>query len=235
MSLKLFHRWHPTLALRYLPMLKYISSKDKILEVGSGTLGIGPYLGKGFTGVDVEFKGPNWPKMKKVEASATKLPFKDNSFDVVINSDMLEHLPQEKRQLAINEMMRVCKKTLIIGVPIGNQAHLQDKALDQIYLQVHGARHPFLEEQTEFGLPSHKEISQSIKTAANKFKKSYQLSIIPNLNLSLRMWLMKGWISKNPITNIFFRKILLLFIPILRLFNQDPVYRKIFVIQINRA
>ena len=60
------HRWHPTLALRYLPMLKYINNSDTVLEVGSGTLGIGPYLKRNFTGVDIEFSGPKWPKMKRV-------------------------------------------------------------------------------------------------------------------------------------------------------------------------
>jgi len=213
-------------------MLKYIDSKDRVLEVGSGTLGIGPYLNKKFTGADIEFSGPKWPQMKRVIASATKLPFKDKSFDVVVNSDMLEHLPQKDRQQAINEIMRVANKTIIIGVPIGKKAHNQDKKLDQIYLKVHGERHQFLEEQTEFGLPKTSDITKSIDIAVKKHNTKYKLTIIPNMNLSIRMWLMKGWISKNPLTNIFFRKILLLVIPILRLFNHQPVYRKIFVIKL---
>ena len=62
----MFNRWHPQLALRYLPIVRYIKNSGlvnpSILEVGSGSLGIGPYLKKEFTGADIEFSGPKWPQ-----------------------------------------------------------------------------------------------------------------------------------------------------------------------------
>ncbi|MBI4990704.1 methyltransferase domain-containing protein [Candidatus Gottesmanbacteria bacterium] len=91
-SLWFFYRWHPEVALRYMPIVSEIKKLDEeisILEVGSGGLGITPYLRKKMTGVDVEFKPPFHPLLHKIEALATKLPFKDGSFDVVISIDML--------------------------------------------------------------------------------------------------------------------------------------------------
>ena len=50
-------------------------------------------------------------------ADATKLPFKDNSFDVVICSEVLEHIPENRA--AIAELVRVLKKgkKLVVSVP----------------------------------------------------------------------------------------------------------------------
>lgn len=46
----------------------------------------------------------------KVErANATKLPFDDNSFDIVINEAMLTMLPMEAKEKAIREYLRVLK------------------------------------------------------------------------------------------------------------------------------
>ncbi|AUI65503.1 MULTISPECIES: class I SAM-dependent methyltransferase [Glaesserella] len=42
-------------------------------------------------------------------ANATKLPFEDNSFDIVINEAMLTMLPQEAKEKAIKEYLRVLK------------------------------------------------------------------------------------------------------------------------------
>jgi hypothetical protein len=229
MQIPLLKRWHPMLAMRYLPVVDKIDENESVLEVGSGSLGIGPYLKRPFTGADVDFSGPTWPKMERVKASATELPFRKNEFDVVISMDMLEHLDKGVRGKAISQMMKVANKKLIIGVPIGGLAHQQDIELDRIYEERHGKRHQFLKEQTEYGLPEKKEIVGQIKTAAKDNGKKVTIKIEKNMNLIIRKWLMKGWISKNPITNIFFRKVLLLFIPILKKLNHEPVYRLIFV------
>jgi len=230
MQIPFVNRWHPVLALRYLPVVKQISKNQSVLEVGSGSLGIGPYLKRPFTGLDVNFSGPTWPQMQRLKSSATKIPKPNNSFDVVISMDMLEHLPAQKRQLAIAEMLRVANKKVIIGIPTGKLAHFQDKQLDQIYQQKHGKHNRFLKEQITFGLPEKKDILTTIKSAAKANNKTITTSITPNINLKVRFWLMRGWISQNFLVNIFFRKILIFFIPFLRLFNQSPVYRHIFII-----
>src|SRR5437868_4730302 len=82
------YRWHPKIALRYLPIVAEIQKtgfkNPSVLEIGSGSLGIAPYLKQEITGVDIDFSGPQFPLVKQVKASAVKLPFKDNSFDFVV-------------------------------------------------------------------------------------------------------------------------------------------------------
>jgi 2-polyprenyl-3-methyl-5-hydroxy-6-metoxy-1,4-benzoquinol methylase len=61
-------------------------------------------------------------KVKHVICRAEKLPFPDESFDVVILAEILEHLP--KMSVGLAEAERVVKKTgrIIITVPVGNWA-----------------------------------------------------------------------------------------------------------------
>jgi ubiquinone/menaquinone biosynthesis C-methylase UbiE len=60
-------------------------------------------------------------------ADATHLPFGDNSFDLVLCSETLEHIVNDIS--AFGELQRVCKKTCIITVPSFNnkwaQAHFR--------------------------------------------------------------------------------------------------------------
>ena len=44
-----------------------------------------------------------------IQASAEKLPWPDNSFDLVLAINTIHNLPEEKCKKAIQEMMRVCK------------------------------------------------------------------------------------------------------------------------------
>lgn len=201
-----------------------------VVEVGSGGLGIGPYLKQPFIGLDLSFDPPVTPYLIPVKASGVKLPLKTQSADVVINSDMLEHLPASLRQAAVIELFRVTKKCLIIGVPTGQAAYELDCELDQEYRAIHQAPHPFLVEHVANGLPEMGELKHLLQTAAVTLHRQVTITYMPNQNLSLRRFLLKGWVSQNLLVNIFFRKILLLGIPLMRFMNQPPVYRTICVI-----
>lgn len=96
------------------------------LDVGCGTgLALGLYKN---CKLDMKFNGcePNdvcrefWAlRGLDIEiASATDLPYKDNSFDTVIASHVLEHIEDE--ELAITEMCRVASKRLLVVVPQGD-------------------------------------------------------------------------------------------------------------------
>ena len=234
----MFNRWHPQLALRYLPIVSWIKKQglinSKILEVGSGSLGIGPYLNRPFTGVDINFFGPSWPKMKQVKGKAEKLPFPDSSFDVALSVDVLEHLPRANRPKAVAELFRVSTKAVIIAVPCGAQSQLQDRVLYQEYQAKFGKPFPFLEEHLTYGLPKMSTVISWIKAAAKSYRKDINTQEQGNRNLSLRLWLMHGWMTRSVPVNFFFRKILLLFLPILFLLaRKPPHYRQIYFVKIN--
>jgi len=246
-----WYRWHPQIAMRYLPVVEVIGNLKRsdlgvrqgrtlsVLEVGSGGLGIGPYLKMPVTGVDKEFESPFHPLLKRVKGDAVDLKFSDNSFDVVISMDMLEHLPKQKRQAAVNEMIRVAKNLVVIGVPCGKEAEEHDRKMKTRLPRPvkDGARNDdisfrFLDEQVEYGLPEEIDILHYIKAAAKELRKEIKVEIKGNMNLKLREFLMRGWMSKNILVNILFRKMFLLLIPVFRLLDKEPYYRKIFFIEI---
>lgn len=52
-----------------------------------------------------------------IAASATALPLPSNSFEVVVSTEMLEHISEPNHQQAIEELQRVTSGRLIITVP----------------------------------------------------------------------------------------------------------------------
>lgn len=99
--------------------------KDKkVLEVacnmGTTAIEIAQQFGCQVIGIDLDEealeKAQHNIKEHKVEelvqvqrANATKLPFEDNSFDIIINEAMLTMLPQDAKEKAIREYFRVLK------------------------------------------------------------------------------------------------------------------------------
>lgn len=100
-------------------------NKDKkVLEVacnmGTTSIQLAKRFGCRITGIDLDEKAlekaRNNIKEQEVEhliqlqrANATKLPFDDESFDIVINEAMLTMLPIEAKEKAIREYFRVLK------------------------------------------------------------------------------------------------------------------------------
>lgn len=235
---KLFgvYRWHPILALRYLPIVEALVALDEenksILEVGSGGLGIVPYLKRPVVGLDITFDPPIYPLLIPVKGSALAIPFATGSFDTVISTDMLEHLSMTDRKKAISEIMRVAKRYICIGVPCGKAAQALDAQLAELYKSARDKQFNFFAEHAHFGLPEASNIKKLIEDAASTQNKNIQILEKATFNLTLRKFLMRGWISQNKLVDFIFRKGFLLFVPLFRMGNQSPTYRHLFFVTI---
>jgi ubiquinone/menaquinone biosynthesis C-methylase UbiE len=90
-----------------------------ILDVGCGNGFITNELAKTFqvTGLDISEKSLQSVNAEKVCASSSAIPFANHSFDLVLASEILEHLTEEDFIKTLKELKRVTKKYIIIGVP----------------------------------------------------------------------------------------------------------------------
>ena len=100
-----------------------------ILDVGCGNGLITNHLGKKYSicGLDRSQAALLFLAVPKVNASANHLPFKNDSFDLVFSSELLEHLDDSTLSASVEEVQRVARSYLIISVP--NQEMLRKNSL----------------------------------------------------------------------------------------------------------
>lgn len=126
--------------IRYQPIAQLLEEQHatRVLDVGSGWHGLSLYWRHAVVQTDLAFLGDDpWPKRLGtahfVAASAERLPFHDDAFDVSISVDMMEHLPTELRGPFIDELTRVSRNGVIVGYPVGRPAYRVDRTLNWLF------------------------------------------------------------------------------------------------------
>ena len=84
----------------------YGLEESRVLEVGAGS-GLLQDVVRRYVGVDMSARANRFFHKPFIEASATALPFRSDSFDAVWSIWVLEHIPNPEQ--ALNEMRRVVK------------------------------------------------------------------------------------------------------------------------------
>lgn len=227
---------HPDAAIRYAPVVREIKKHhlqdSKILEIGPGSTGIIPYLNREIDGIDIDFSGsPQTKLLNKIKGMATNLPFRKNSYDVVISVDVLEHLTKPQREQSIGQMLKVAKKLVIIVVPIGELSEKQDSLLKDKWEKVFKEKNQFLSEHVQNGLPKTDEILLTLDREARKIDKKIKVQSYKNLNLTVRKLLMYTWITKSKLMYYLYLKGYLLLLPLFKLANFSDCYRMVFVVE----
>ena len=215
-------------AARYYPILRVLdqhglSSKGSILEIGSGSTGLGTFRKIPFTGCDICFPNPpQWP-MTPVIASATDLPFADGSFDAVLVSDVLEHIPPEFRERVIQEALRTARQLVIFGFPSGAAAHQSDRALRELFLSKHLEVPGWLEEHMLAPFPE-----ENLFTTLPGWK----VTRFGNENIHFHAWVMRREIHRSFVraSNAIRRLAPWLLRALLTGMERPPFYRQIFVL-----
>lgn len=100
----------------------------------------------------IDFGKKNYPHIKFRQADAHKLPFNANSFDLIINYEVIEHLVDPEK--ALKEMKRVMKKNgfVIVAMDSGNWMFrvvwwISEKTISRVWRGAH--LHPFKHTELE--------------------------------------------------------------------------------------
>ena len=215
-------------AARFFPILRELRSRlphgATILEVGSGALGLGEFWTGRFVGCDVTFPSPPVQNMRAVRCSGHQLAFKEKSFDAVVVSDVMEHVPPLQRKQVVAEVLRVARKLVILGYPCGKAAFDLDQKLYRDYRSRGLSPPAWLEEHMLHAFPDAdllRELPIGWKTQA-----------IPNESLRFHYWMMRTEMCR--LCDYSLRFVLRTMPNIVERFLQqadrEPAYRMIFVL-----
>jgi len=200
--------------IRYEQIIKLLKVKkdSSILEIGA----LPPACLSNYISKDVEYLGINKNysnsdfRIKEIDFFKNK--FKDNLFTHSISTDTLEHVKKKDRQKFVDEMVRITKHTVIVGVP-NPEGEQYEKTLVTLLEASEKGKHyiKFFREHEEFGVPSRNEMQS--------YFSKYKYTMIENFNL-------KYWIGIL-LSDVFDFDLDLQKIPDL---NGKPAYRTFYVI-----
>lgn len=241
--------------LRYAPALELIRriAPACILEVGCGSRGIGKFLSRRFVGVDLDFRDYTgqarrpgaW--MLPVRADATRLPFRERLFDVVVLIDVLEHVPPETRPAVLRECLRVTRQWLVIGFPSDRRALAHDRVFGE-WLHEHRQSLPgWLQEHLAWPFPEVEEVARVVDGAASETR-VLDNAWLPGHRFVMRWEARERWApyslalsellaptqwdaaAHRAITNVL-RTVLRPCLGLLRWLDRSPAYRKMIMVK----
>lgn len=195
--------WRASEKVRYAPVIEYISEKKlqnvRILEIGSGPLGLTKFINKKIIGLDINFEGPRLGYLIPVKGDGGALPFRTLSFDYTICLDMLEHINHSARYDVLSEILRVTKKTAIVGFPSGKEAEEVEQRVRILFetkiKNWKGSeedkadflnRNVFLLEHKEKGVPSPADVIDMLHRISKAADISIEINVVKNE--SIKFW-----------------------------------------------
>lgn len=163
-----------------------------------------------------------------VQGDGTQLPFKDNAFDVVVSSDVYEHIPQDLRREFVENLTRTAKHFVILGAPFYSRNNeLAEQILFEYIRIVLHSEHEQLKEHIENHLPD----ANQLKRLIEENKLNFTSIDSGNINNWLLLMMIKHQLIALPESEKLHQKFD-------RFLNRTqyesdhagPAYRKVFVI-----
>ena len=216
-------------AARYFPILRTLKqenllSSSSVLEIGSGPIGLGEFRKVPFIGSDIVFPEKPHRPMIPLICSASALPFPDGAFDVVIASDVMEHVPAKYRGDVVRESLRVARNVAIFGFPCGSKAQACDRMLKRHFVRRGFAPPGWLKEHMDEKFPTPDLFSDVT---------GWEIAAFGNENIYFHLWMMR--MEMRWVRALFMQACLRLAPPLfeflLRKFDSPPYYRQIFVLK----
>ncbi len=156
-----------------------VATVGQCLDVGCGSRPYEHLFSQGsYVGVDVKSSGrPNDMKQPDYYYDGIILPFSDNAFDMVMSTQVLEHVPNPSKVL--NEMARVCKKngSVVISLPFVYPEH--EEPFDFFRFTSFGIKQ--LAKEAGLEITSMQKDSTAIETMAILLNVYIMHNLLPNI------------------------------------------------------
>ena len=227
-----YPNWVAEVALRYLPITEAIRKQPPqrlILEVGINGSGLTTYLPLSVVGVDCVMGSTRSPLVTPIVARGQALPFQAEAFDYAVCMDTIEHIEGSERRRVLGELMRVTKRRVYLGCPMGSEAERQDRELQCYYRTHNGGSFAFLDEHVANGLPRVETVLAEIQELAGRSGRFIQIRCEANLNLLVHRLLLRLWMRSDPVSYVLHRLAVLL-VHLRHWLNVGSCYRQIVMV-----
>jgi len=102
-----------------------------------------------------------------IQGDGTRMPFRDEKFDMVSALDVLEHVPPGSRETFLQELCRVSRDLVLVSAPFADEnTERAEKLLFDQVKTLYGLPHCQLEEHRQYGLPEREMVSGVLKKQA---------------------------------------------------------------------
>lgn len=134
------------------------STTLSILDVGGGSEYMKQQLDKmnipyDLTVIDILPK-PLHMKGRYVQGDATQMPFDTAQFDVVVSTDVLEHVPDAGKDKFVKECVRVSKDLFILAAPFETEGVTEaETEVNNFNIKLFGSPQNWLDEHLRLGKP----------------------------------------------------------------------------------
>jgi hypothetical protein len=93
-------------------------------------------------------------RLNYVQGDGARLPFEDDSFDLVVSIDTLEHIPSGKKLRFLEEQLRASRDYVLLAAPFEDEnVSLAEQIVNEFFIKKIGHPNDSLEEHFENGLP----------------------------------------------------------------------------------
>jgi len=212
---------------------KLVDRNSSVLDAGCGEFGLAPFLPwSKVVGLDVAPSKEIGHNFEFVPGTILSLPFADRSFSVTASVDALEHLPEESRAAAIDELVRVASDGVVLAFPRGKDARTIDEEYGRALAKRERPKPEWLSEHLSTAYPEVPKMVEAIERAARLRSRAASVEVrYSEWDFGAR-WIRQSD-ARSPRFSLFLDLILGIVAPFMPRPAEDRSYRAILVARLD--